>query len=658
MTEKLADVIHVDEEKCVNCHACIEVCPVKYCMDATGDHITINADLCIGCGQCIDACTHEARTHLDDFRRFMDALEKKTKIAAIVAPAAASNFPGSYLHFNGWLKSLGVEKIFDVSFGAELTVKSYIEYIKTKGPKTVIAQPCPAIVSYIEIYKPELLPYLAPADSPMLHTIKMIKRFYPELKQYKIAVISPCLAKRREFDATGEGDFNVTMKSLAEYLDTHKIDITSFPQVDFNNPPAERAVLFSTPGGLLRTAEREVPAIRDKTRKIEGPEIIYHYLEHLPEAIQKGYAPLLIDCLNCEMGCNGGPGTVNRKKSFDEIEHHIEQRKSEMLKRYGGAKKSGPPRANRKLHNALNKYWEPELYGRTYHDLSSLNTIKIPTKSELTEIYRKMHKYSDDDIYNCNSCGYDLCEKMAIAVFNGLNKPENCHYYLQDTLDKELEKEETQRKESEEIARKAEDAQKELEENIKQIEKTNIRMKEIYETNVQVARSLTQYLQDLDQTNTDVSEIALQLFDQVKMQEQSIKMIVENSDTALQVIDRINPLLTAIIDIAERTKMLSLNASIEAARAGTYGKGFSVVASEVRNLSGISHSETDKIKPYAEDLRSTFERISREIQHVSQQLKGIIDFAERVSTATENIAQKSSTIKDEANKLAAGASDI
>ena len=47
-----------------------------------------------------------------------------------MAPAIASNFPDTYLNINGWLRSLGVEAVFDVSFGAELTVKSYLEHIK------------------------------------------------------------------------------------------------------------------------------------------------------------------------------------------------------------------------------------------------------------------------------------------------------------------------------------------------------------------------------------------------------------------------------------------------------------------------------------------------------------------------------------------------
>jgi len=157
----LSKLIQVDEEKCINCHQCIAVCPVKYCNDGSGETVKLNADLCIGCGECLSACTHSARIIIDDFDIFMRDISAGENIVAIVAPAVASNFPNNYLHLNGWLKSLGVKAIFDVSLGAELSIKSYLHHVKENKPECVISQPCPAIVSYIEIYKPELLKYLA-----------------------------------------------------------------------------------------------------------------------------------------------------------------------------------------------------------------------------------------------------------------------------------------------------------------------------------------------------------------------------------------------------------------------------------------------------------------------------------------------------------------
>ncbi|HPB65143.1 MAG TPA: [Fe-Fe] hydrogenase large subunit C-terminal domain-containing protein, partial [Spirochaetales bacterium] len=207
----LPPVIAVDEGTCVNCHMCIAVCPVKYCIDGSGDKVTINPDLCIGCGSCVKVCTQKARVIIDDAARFVEALGRGEKLVAVVAPAIAASYPGEHRRFLGWLKGLGVSACFDVSFGAELTVRSYLRHIEATRPELVIAQPCPAIVNYIEIYRPELLGYLAPADSPMLHTIKMIREYYPAYRDHKILVVSPCAAKKREFEETGAGDYNVTL---------------------------------------------------------------------------------------------------------------------------------------------------------------------------------------------------------------------------------------------------------------------------------------------------------------------------------------------------------------------------------------------------------------------------------------------------------------
>ena len=41
-------VIHVDKDKCINCHACIAVCPVKTCNDGSGAYVNLHAKSCIG----------------------------------------------------------------------------------------------------------------------------------------------------------------------------------------------------------------------------------------------------------------------------------------------------------------------------------------------------------------------------------------------------------------------------------------------------------------------------------------------------------------------------------------------------------------------------------------------------------------------------------
>ena len=603
----LPKIIEVDRDRCVNCHACIAVCPVKFCNDGSGDYVEVNKDLCIGCGRCLTACTHDARYGIDDFDAFMEAAKRGERLVAIVAPGVAANFPHQYLQLNGWLKSIGVRGFFDVSFGAELTIKSYLDHIGKNNPASVISQPCPAIVSFIEIYHPELLPHLAPADSPMLHTIRMVKEFYPEYRDAKFAVISPCWAKKREFDETGVGNYNVTFKAIDDHLKANGISLSTFPSVDYDNPPAERAVLFSTPGGLLRTAMRWNPDVLSITRKIEGQELIYPYLETLNKMIEAGKAPKLIDCLNCEAGCNGGTATMNIHTPPDEIESLIEERNREVQARHKKKGFRSEKRTQEALTDLVEKYWKPGLYDRHYVNRSSSNTVENPSNARLKEIYASMRKFKEEDFYNCNSCGYKTCEGMAKAIHNGLNKPENCHHYMLALA-------------HEDHATAEREAASALQSQAK--------MKEIITTaNDNSANLVSGIRSRLEQLQTVIQQQASSF--------QGLNSRVGDSSEALK---QFLPIAKSIEDIAFQTNILALNASVEAARAGRSGKGFAVVAQEVRTLAERSRKEVERFAPYMESIQASFGRILADVETALSHTRDTEKLAKAIDEDSKRIA--------------------
>ena len=629
-TGKYRSVISVDKEKCVNCQRCIAVCPVKMCNNGSGDYVAFDEKLCIGCGSCIEACTHGARKGIDDAELFFDSLKKGEKIVAIVAPAAIVSFRGKDLELNGFLKSLGVEAVFDVSFGAELTTKSYVEYIKNKNPDCVISQPCPALVSFIETYRPELIKYLAPADSPMLHCAKMIKEFYTKYTGYKIAAISPCYAKRREFDETGICDYNVTMRSIQSYMEEKNIRIDSFPKVEYENPAAERGVLYSTPGGLMRTAERFVPSISEKTRKIEGNPKVFHYLAKFSEA-NKNKKPCftLIDCLNCENGCNEGAGTTNKGMHLDEMESFVENRmhdRRSYWEQKGHSKKS----ALKKLNKAIDEFWKPGLYDRTYVDRSAYfhQKIKEPSQEEIQKIYRDMYKKTKADILNCGACGYEDCEQMAVAIYNGLNRPENCTHYT--NILKDIMNEQHQEEVKQSVRKVVETGAEKLTENGRDVQTLATAARDMTESVSTSSSAVEEMIANINSINSILEHNA----ESVGLLDGATRKGMTGIENVAELVSKIeensnglSEMSSVIQKIASQTNLLAMNAAIEAAHAGDSGRGFAVVADEIRKLAESSGSQARKISDVLKNVKQLIDATFKDTGDVQKEFSEVVQLS-------------------------------
>lgn len=136
---------------------------------------------------------------------------------------------------------------------------------------------------------------------------------------------------------------------------------------------------------------------------------------------------------------------------------------------------------------------------------------------------------------------------------------------------------------------------------------------------------------------------------------------VENASGIIQELEKnaldIHAILSTISDIAEQTNLLALNAAIEAARAGEQGRGFAVVADEVRVLSQRTHSSTDEIREMIETLQKNSVSAVESMLRSQDLAQSSVDDANNATTALEEIASSIQQISDMASHISNAASE-
>ncbi|MDW8803128.1 methyl-accepting chemotaxis protein [Clostridium sp. A1-XYC3] len=144
----------------------------------------------------------------------------------------------------------------------------------------------------------------------------------------------------------------------------------------------------------------------------------------------------------------------------------------------------------------------------------------------------------------------------------------------------------------------------------------------------------------LEETNASVQEIA----EGAKSLNNMVNSIRDNAKVAEESIKLGNSSIDLIQAISAQSNLLGLNAAIEAARAGTHGKGFSVVATEMRKLAGQSKETAKKVSESLEEIGKTLEAVLKDINEA-----GFI--ANSQSNATNEISKTIDIITNRAMDL-------
>lgn len=388
-----------DNSKCILCKKCVQVCSKIQNVDAiketnrgfkTEIACAFNKGLgessCVGCGQCVQVCPTGALTISSELERVEKILDDDS-LLKIVAPAPAvrtvlDEFPDLPVGVFGEallpsvLREIGFQKVFDVNFGADLTIVEEAEEFLARfnqGEKLpMFTSCCPAWVDYAKKFHPDIVSKISTCKSPMMMLGAVVKSYYAKItgvSPSKIAfvVVMPCTAKKSEATKLNKDGFRdvdavITITELEKLIKKRKINLKNLMPSGFDGLLGESSgagVIFGASGGVmeatLRTLKEKIlgevneniefvevrglDAVKMAEVELDGKRIRVAVVSGLGEAgkliskIKSGEIKVdFVEVMACPGGCVNGGGMPIKSSIVQNYTRVVEPRAEVVYK--------------------------------------------------------------------------------------------------------------------------------------------------------------------------------------------------------------------------------------------------------------------------------------------------------------------------------------
>jgi methyl-accepting chemotaxis protein len=180
-------------------------------------------------------------------------------------------------------------------------------------------------------------------------------------------------------------------------------------------------------------------------------------------------------------------------------------------------------------------------------------------------------------------------------------------------------------------------------------------------TVVDIAKNTTNILEESKKTAEIAREgenYTLKTASEVKVIERTAEKLKEVMYSLEERTRAIESVVEFIKDVAEQTNLLALNATIEAARAGEHGKSFAVVAGEIRKLAERTNKSTDEIAGVIREIKGVVEEVKREVEEIGAKVESGARLSEEAAGILERIADAAERLQEMIQSIASATEEM